>query len=120
MKKTVSIVAVLLIVATLACVLTACKNKTDEVTVSSYEIKETVVNVGDKHGTPTITAKLSDGTEKTVSKNLVYNEEDIAKLELKDDKYTKSGKYEVKVYILEEQEKYLIGTWKITVKAIKK
>ena len=51
---------------------------------------------------------------------MVYNEEDIAKLELKDDKYTKSGKYEVKVYILEEQEKYLIGTWKITVKAIKK
>lgn len=120
MKKTVSIVAVLLIVATIACVLTACKNKTDEVTVSSYEIKETVVNVGDKHGNPTITAKLSDGTEKTVSKNLVYNEEDIAKLELKDDKYTKSGKYEVKVYILEEQAKYHIGTWKITVKAIKK
>lgn len=119
MKKTVSIVAVLLIVATIACVLTACQNKSDEVTVSSYEIKETVVNVGDTHGIPTITAKLSDGTEKTVANNLVYNEEDVAKLELNDGKYTKSGKYEIKVYILEEQEKYLIGTWKITVKVTK-
>ncbi len=119
MKKTVSIVAVLLVVATIACVLTACNNKTEEVTVSSYEIAETVVNVGDTHGTPTITAKLSDGTEKTVSNNLVYNEEDVANLGLSDGKYTKSGKYEVKVYILEEQEKYLIGTWNITVKVTK-
>lgn len=119
MKKTVSIVAVLLIVATLACVLTACNDKTEEVTVSSYEIAETVVNKGATHGTPTITAKLSDGTEKTVSNNLVYNEEDVAKLKLEDGKYTEPGKYEVRVYILEEQEKYLIGTWNITVKATK-
>lgn len=119
MKKTITIVAVLLVVASIACILTACNGDSDTLSVSSYEIKDTVVNVGDSHGTPTITAKMSDGTEKTVSNNLVYNEDDIAALKLEDGKYTKSGKYEVKVYILEEQEQFFLGTWNITVKVTK-
>lgn len=120
MKKVVSIVAVLLVVACFACVLTACEKDDGTLKVSSYEIKETVVNIGDKHGTPTITAHMSDGTDKTVSNNLVYDKDDVDALKLDDDgKYTKAGSYSVKVYILEQQDQFYLGEWKITVKVTK-
>jgi len=119
MKKVFSVIAVILVAASVLCVLAACDGK-DEGLVSSYEIADSTVKVGDKHGTPTITAHMTDGTDKTVSKNLVYDEEDLDKLLLDDeDKYTKAGEYTVKVYILEQQEKFFLGNWKIIVKAVK-
>lgn len=120
MKKRLTIVltAVLLIVAVLS--LVACAEKEETATVVSYEIAESKVNIGDTHGTPTITAKMSDDTTKTVSKNLVYDADDVAKLQLdENNKYTKSGTYTVKVYILEQKEEFYLGEWKIIVKVTK-
>lgn len=119
MKKLVSVIAIVLLIAAVACVFTACEKDSDKL-VDKYEIAESVVKMGDKHGTPTITAHMSDGTTKTVSNHLVFDEEDVEALKLdKDGKYTEAGEYTVKVYILEQQEKFKLGEWKITVKAVK-
>ncbi len=120
MKKVISVIALVLIVASISVLFVACSDKDDSLKVNSYEIKESIVKVGDKHGTPTIKAYLSDGTDKTVANNLVYNEADLAALLLdEEDKYTKAGTYTVKVYILEEKEELYVGDWKITVKVVK-
>lgn len=116
-KLTVIVAAVVLVAAVFA--LAACTSD-DAVTISGYEIADSSVYVGDAHGKPSITATLSDGTTKTVSNNLVYDQTDIENLLLDDDDcYTQSGEYTVKVYILEQQDKYYIGEWSITVKAKK-
>lgn len=119
MKKIVSIIVLILIVVSMACVFTACSEKDSDKLIDSYTIAPSVVNVGDTHGTPTITALMTDGTEKTVKNNLKYNAEDIEGLKLKDGKYTEAGTYSVRVYIIEEKEELFIGTWDITVKAVK-
>lgn len=120
MKKTVAIVLVIALALAAVLALTACnKNESDELT---YKIEESTANVGDTHGTPTIKATLPDKTVKDVTNNLVYDQDDIEKLKLdKDNKYTKDsvGVHTVKVYILEEKEKFFLGEWKITVKVTK-
>lgn len=118
MKKKLTIIAAVLIVAATCFALTACSGD-DTLSVKSYEIAESKVNIGDTHGTPTITANMSDDTTKTVANNLVYDETDIAKLKLEDNKYTTAGEYIVKVYILEQQDKFFLGEWKIIVKVTK-
>ena len=120
-KSLLTLVAVLILVVTACAVLTACSDDTDALTIKSYEITETKVNVGDAFSAPTITATLSDDSTKTVTNNLVYDEDDLALLELADGKYTKSGSYEIKVYILEQRDAspYYIGTWKLTVRVNK-
>ena len=119
MKKIVCSVLVAIVLIASVATLIAC---TDEPTslVSSYTIDEVKVNIGDTFGTPTVTANMTDGTTKTVSNNLVYDEADIEKLKLDDEnKYTTAGEYTVKVYILEQQDKFYLGDWKITVKVTK-
>lgn len=119
MKKTVcSFLVAILLIASVA-TLIACTEESDSL-VSSYTIDEVKVNIGDAFGTPTVTANMTDGTTKTVSNNLVYDEADIEKLKLdENDKYTTAGEYTVKVYILEQQDKFYLGDWKITVKVTK-
>ena len=122
MKKSLfTLVAVLILVVTACAVLTACSDDTEALTIKSYEITETKVNVGDTFSAPTITATLSDDSTKTVTNNIVYDETDLARLELADSKYTKSGSYEIKVYILEQRDEapYYIGTWKLIVRVNK-
>lgn len=119
MKKTVcSFLVAILLIASVA-TLIACTEESDSL-VSSYTIDEVKVNIGDAFGKPTVTANMSDGTTKTISNNLVYDEADIEKLKLdENDKYTTAGEYTVKVYILEQQDKFYLGDWKITVKVTK-
>ncbi len=119
MKKTVcSFLVAILLIASVA-TLIACTEEPASL-VASYTIDEVKVNIGDAFGTPTVTANMSDGTTKTVSNNLVYDEKDIENLKLdENDKYTTAGEYTVKVYILEQQEKFYLGDWKITVKVTK-
>lgn len=119
MKKKLTIVIAALVLVAAVFALTACSGDETAATVKNYEIAESKVNIGDTHGTPTITANMSDDTTKTVSNNLVYDQDDIAALALDDGKYTKAGEYTVKVYILEQQDKFYLGEWKIIVKVTK-
>lgn len=120
MKKTfLTSVAVLVLVVVCFAALTACDKESD-LTVLSYDITPSKVDIGDTFAAPTITANMSDETTKTVSKNLVYSASDLALLELDaDKKFTKAGTFQVKVYILEEREEFLLGTWDITVRVKK-
>jgi len=119
MKKVLSVMAVVLTLVVLSALFIGCSGSSDTLSVSSYEITETKYNVGDTIGTPTVTAKMSDGTTKTVSNHLVLKQSDVEALHLTDDKFTVAGEYTVAVYHLEEKEGYKLGDWKITVKATK-
>ncbi|NCA92505.1 hypothetical protein EOM82_04550 [bacterium] len=124
MKK-VSVLLLVVLVFACSVILTACNEKSDVVTVSSYEITESTYTVGDTFDKTkvSITATKSDGTTAAVTKNLTFGEESIASLSLdEDNKLTKAGTYAIKVYILEENENYpefYIGEWKVVVKAKK-
>ncbi len=124
MKK-VSVLVLVLLIFACTVVLTACNEKSDVMTVTSYEIADSTYTVGDTFDKTkvSITATKSDGTTAAVSKNLAFGEESIASLSLdEDNKLTKAGTFTVKVYILEENEDYpefFIGDWKIVVKAKK-
>lgn len=121
MKRFLPIAAVVMVLVVIAAIFVGCSSSSNETTIVGYENIEPIkVTVGDTFTTPTITAKLSDGTTKTVSNHVVYKKADYEALELDDDdKYTKAGEFEVHVYHLEEKEGYEIGTWTITVQAKK-
>ena len=121
MRKTIlTTVTVLVLVLVSILVLTACDNEETDATVKSYEITDSKFDIGDTFAAPTITANMSDDTTKTVANNLVYAADDYAALQLDaDKKFTKAGTYDVKVYILEEREEFLLGTWHITVRVKK-
>ncbi|MBR1747921.1 MAG: hypothetical protein IJ735_06925 [Clostridia bacterium] len=119
MKKFLPIVAVVMVLISVAAIFVGCSSSSAQTTVTKYEIESTKVNVGDAFVKPTITAYLSDGTTKTVSNNLIYKQADLDALELDDNKFTKAGEYTVHVYLLEEKEGYELGAWSLTVKATK-
>ncbi|MCR4661223.1 MAG: hypothetical protein K5765_04375 [Clostridia bacterium] len=116
MKKFISLFLVLAVALSCLVVLASC-NKDNTVSISSYTIAEKEYEVGAKFSTSDISVKaiMSDGSEKTVSKNIIVDEES-ADLKLNDDNtFSEAGTYVLKVYLIEKREDCEIGSWTIKV-----
>lgn len=120
MKKLLTSVVLIMIVFSMAVMLSACKDETAVEEIDHYEIDELILTEGDtlSWSSVVVTCYLKDETTKTVSNNLTY-QESVVKDILDDDKKIITGaggkSYDIKVYHLEEE----IGTLKLTVKVKK-
>ena len=126
MKKRVGIVVLTVVMAVvLMLVFVACAKNDGGIKEYKISDSEYVVEGTFNKADVAVVCIMNDGTEKSVStRNLVWNEEDLAKLELDEDNVlTKAGDFKVNVWIIEENALYpefYIGEWNITVKPLKK
>ena len=103
MKKKIAILVMFVMLVSLPLVLTGCNNddETLEITQVTMELKEGVRYSKDSAfntGDVIVTAELSDDTTLVITKNLVWDMED---LELNDDnEFTQEGVFELKVDFL--------------------
>ncbi len=115
MKKTITVIA-LIIVLTVSCfALVACKDDASD--LHDFVIAEKTYKIGDVYasGDITVTATANEKTY-NVDKNLVFVGDDADALKLdKDGKFTEAGTYTVKVYTVEERDDMYVGEWKIVV-----
>lgn len=117
MKKCVLIVMAIALAATSVCVAAGCDKGDGEALARYKPIEKDTYKVGDKYKSEDaeIVAVLKDGTERKVTKNLIFDDfKNVLKLD-KDDKFTERGEYEVTVYVIEKREDFKVGVWKIVV-----
>ena len=106
MKKKIAVITMVVLVITLVLSLSSC-NKEEEVKIDKITIeynKDNPYKKGSAFSTSdfTVTAHLSDDTTKEIQNNLIWHT-DV--LELDDEgKFTKSGKFELKVDFLKYKD----------------
>lgn len=111
MKKKIAIIIMILILATLPMVLSACNDKDDEVKINEITIefnKTTDYKKGDVFSESdfTVTAHLSDKTTRTMSNNLIWNTEG---LNLNDKgEFTEAGEFTLIINFLKYKEEYKV------------
>lgn len=113
MKRVVPIVLVALVLCSVFCMFTACK---DDDTGIVYTIEDKTYEVGSTFSTgDAVITAVQNGKKIKIDTHLAFDSKAVED-DLKDGKFEKAGSYVVGVYAVEIREDLKIGEWKITVK----
>lgn len=113
MKKFISIASVVLVLCSIFCMLTACK---DDDAGIVYTVEDKTYEVGDKFSTgDVVITAVQNGEKIKIDTHLVFDAKAVED-DLEDGKFVKTGSYVVAVYAVEIREDLKIGDWKVIVK----
>ena len=121
MKKVFSFILILTVIASCLVIFTSCGNS-ESTTITGYLIDASEYSIGDAFSTDDIVvkAKLSNGKEEKVTKNIVVDVKGCENFPLGDDgKITDIGDsvntFKLSVYKFEIRDDFKIGEWIITI-----